>query len=130
MKKDYSGWHAQKATINDKDGTALFHEREIWWCSLGLNVGTEQDGGQDYERPVVILRKFNLESSLVAPLTGRTREGRYYFPLGRIDDRDATVILSQIRFIDRKRLKNKIAMLPMKTFDALTAAVIRANFRL
>ena len=58
---------------------ALFHEREVWWCSLGANIGFEQDGGgEDFERPVVILKKFNLDACLIVPLTARPKKGIGY----------------------------------------------------
>ena len=44
MKKDFGKWHKKKTKVNEAEGTALFHEREIWWCSLGANIGHEKDG--------------------------------------------------------------------------------------
>ncbi|MHB1769833.1 MAG: type II toxin-antitoxin system PemK/MazF family toxin [Minisyncoccota bacterium] len=117
--------------LNDTEGTALFHEREVWWCALGVNIGFEQDGGQeDFERPVVVLKKFNLDACLIVPLTGRQKEGKYYFPVGRIEDREAVAVLSQVRFIDRKRLENKICTLKEDVFRSLVQSVIRASFSL
>ena len=56
---------------------------------------------------------------LVVPLTGRLKTGKYYFPVGAVNGRNATAVLSQIRFVDRKRLAVKIAMLDQDTFDDL-----------
>ena len=37
-----------------------FYEREIWWASLGENIGFEQNGkDENFSRPVLILKKFN-----------------------------------------------------------------------
>ena len=44
MTKDFKKWHKIKENIHEKAGSALFQERELWWCSLGVNVGFEQDG--------------------------------------------------------------------------------------
>ena len=61
--KDFDTWNALKKHIHQKRFLAFVHAREVWWCSLGLNVGTEQDGKHTaFERPVLILRKFNRES--------------------------------------------------------------------
>jgi len=62
------------------------------------------------------------------PLTGRPKEGKYYFPVGRIENRDAVAVLSQVRFIDRKRLKNKICTLDEEIFRSLSKAIMSANF--
>ncbi|MFA6278584.1 MAG: type II toxin-antitoxin system PemK/MazF family toxin [Candidatus Paceibacterota bacterium] len=130
MEKDFWKWHTKKEHLNKVEGTALFHEREVWWCALGANIGFEQDGGQDFERPVVILKKFNLDACLIVPLTGRPKQGKYYFSVGKIEDRDAVAVLSQVRFIDRKRLKNKICTLDEKLFRALLQEVVRVSFSL
>lgn len=128
MQKDYLGWHNVKSTINATPGTALFQEREIWWCTLGANVGFETDGGDRWRRPVLIIKKFNLESCLVVPLTGREKKGKYYFSLGIVEDRLATAVLSQVRYIDRKRLENKIYTLDSNLFKRLVAELVRTNF--
>jgi len=131
MKKDFHRWTTKKEVLNDAKGTALFHEREVWWCALGANIGFEQDGGPEaFERPVVILKKFNLDACLIVPLTARPKEGKYYFPVGKIEDREAVAVLSQVRFIDRKRLENKICTLDEDVFRSLAHSVVRTNFSL
>ena len=129
MKKDFWKWHTKKEQINETKGTALFHEREVWWCALGANIGYEQDGSSElFTRPVVILSKFNLDACLVVPLTAKPKKGKYYFPVGNVSGRDAVAVLSQIRFVDRKRLAMKIATMDHQTFKALTEAVVKECF--
>ncbi len=129
MFKDYWKWHKKKEEINDNKGTALFHEREVWWCALGVNVGFEQDGnGELFTRPTIILKKFNLDACLVVPLTTKTKKGRYYFNVGKAGGREAIAIISQLRFVDRKRLTDKIGTLDKKTFNSLISAVIKICF--
>lgn len=127
MNKDFDRWNGEKKALNRSLGSALFHEREIWWCALGVNIGYEQDGGNElFTRPVVILAKFNLDACLIVPLTARQKKGKYYFPLGMVEDREAVAVLSQMRFIDRKRLTNKIVTLDKETFKALSMASAKA----
>ena len=42
-KKDFDKWNEKKKTIDQKEisDQTFFNEREIWWGSLGLNVGFE-----------------------------------------------------------------------------------------
>jgi len=62
MEKNYKNWHKKKTKINNEKERPYFHEREIWFCNLGLNIGFEQDGvGEDFLRPIIIIRKFNNE---------------------------------------------------------------------
>jgi mRNA interferase MazF len=129
MKKDFWKWHTKKEQIEEAEGTALFQEREVWWCTLGTNIGYEQDGSSEqFTRPVVVLSKFNLDACLIVPLTAKPKKGKYYFSVGDVSGRTAVAVLSQIRFVDRKRLAVKIATMEQDTFDALTKAVVQACF--
>lgn len=57
MEKNFDKWNGEKKRVNIRDENTLFHEREVWWCSLGVNIGFEQDGKNDiFERPVLIIR--------------------------------------------------------------------------
>ena len=96
---------------------------------LGANVGFEIDGsGSGFARPVIIIKKFNLDTCIVVPLTGKIKNGKYYFPTGIVDGREASAVLSQLRLIDRKRLTKKIETMPKPLFKELLAAIVRTNF--
>ena len=79
-------------------------------CLLGINIGFEQDGrGEEFLRPIIVVKKFNNEVFWGLPLTKNTKKNKYYYPIEPIAGREAsTVILSQVRLIDAKRLKYKI----------------------
>ena len=34
--KDFDKWNELKKKLHVRDERILFHEREIWWCSLGV----------------------------------------------------------------------------------------------
>jgi hypothetical protein len=59
MFKDFDEWNEEKKNFEKYSPESLiFHEREIWWCSLGVNLGDEQDGKNNlFERPVLVVRK-------------------------------------------------------------------------
>ena len=130
-KKDFDGWNEEKKDVHQRDRKVFFHEREVWWCQLGVNVGFEQDGtNDDYARPVVILKTFSTNAFLALPLTTRDKKGIYYFDLGEVDGEVAKAILSQIRFIDKKRLQNKVDIVDKVIFKKLKKAVIQLNLEL
>ena len=121
MKKDFEQWHKEKSSIHHEKTRPFFHVREVWFCSLGVNVGFEQDGGgEKYLRPALVLRKFNNEVLWALPFTKHKKEGKYYFQ-AKISDRDleSTVILSQIRLIDAKRLQYKIGDVSEEDFTEI-----------
>ena len=71
MAKAFDQWNIFKKWLDAKQaaGGLFFHEREIWWCSLGMNVGVEIDGKNfRFERPVLIVRRFNNHMLWIAPL--------------------------------------------------------------
>lgn len=117
MQKDFDGWNEEKKAIDEHAHAPLYHEREIRWCSLGTNIGFEQDGtGAGRARPVLILKAFSRSVCLVIPLTTSTKENPYHVAIGNIGGRTASVIISQLRLVDTKRLQHKIATLDRKIF--------------
>src|SRR3989344_1315008 len=70
MEKEYDDWNKLKKSLSTKKSNVFFHEREIWFCSLGKNIGYEEDGKNElFERPILIIRKFNNSIFLAIPLT-------------------------------------------------------------
>ncbi len=124
MQKDFEGWSKQKQAINARPEAPYYHEREVWWCSLGVNVGFEQDGtGKNYDRPVLIIRGFNAHTFFGVALTGRKRVSKYHLPIGEVEGREASVILSQARIIDTKRLIRKAGTLDEEKFEEVKEAL-------
>ena len=120
MTKDFQKWHNKKSQIETIEKRPFFHEREIWFCHLGVNVGFEQNGsGDDFQRPVVIIRKFNNEVCWVIPLSKTNKRNQYYFPFNFDDVTISVAILSQIRLLDGKRLSRKIGEVPESDFRQL-----------
>ena len=70
MKKDFDAWNELKKSIQQNTQEIYFNEAEVWWCTLGINVGHEQDGvGNLAQRPVLVLKKLSAETCVVVPLT-------------------------------------------------------------
>ena len=126
--KDFDGWNQEKQRLHQLSPTLYFHAREVWWCELGVNIGYEQDGtNAQFARPVVILKRYSTNACLIVPLTSQDKIGTYHFDVGEVDGRVAKAILSQVRFVDKRRLINKVDMLNHETFEKLRAAIIQMN---
>lgn len=125
MEKDFKTWHNKKEKVDRKEARVFFHEREIWFCHLGTNVGFEQDGkGENFGRPVIVFRKFNKEVFWSVPLTTREKGGKFYLPIP-VGDEPRKAILSQLRLLDAKRLYQKVGMIDSATHKQLEEAIIR-----
>lgn len=124
MEKDFKKWHCEKERIHQKEDSPFFHEREIWWCSLGLNIGFEQDGkNENFERPVLVLRRFNRQVLWVLPLTSTDKSGNYYYQFEH-QGRKSAIILTQLRLISSKRLLRKMGMLAEQDFEKVRKRII------
>ncbi|MCP1926396.1 type II toxin-antitoxin system PemK/MazF family toxin [Bradyrhizobium elkanii] len=122
MEKKFDAWNALKKKT-DAELPRLYTVREVWWCRLGVNVGTEQDGrGEWFVRPCVILRGFGPDACLVVPLTTSTRDHPLRVSVGIVDGREARANLSQLRVIDTRRLERKIAFLEKEAFANMRKA--------
>lgn len=125
MEKAFDAWNERKKSIHQSGDRKLYHERQMWWCSLGTNIGFEQDGtGEDHQRPILILRSMSRETCYVVPLTASPKRHKYRIPIGDVEGRQAVALISQIRLIDTKRLVNKIGFLDQTTFE-----IVRKNAR-
>src|SRR6266404_730808 len=92
MKKDFDSWNLKKKYIEENEPRRFYRSREIWWCSLGVNIGFEQDGtSHDQQRPVLILKGFSREVCLVVPLTTSKKKNPYHFSIGKINNTIKTV---------------------------------------
>ena len=101
-----------------------FKEREIWWASTGENVGSEMNGKSTYfRRPVIILRKLDKYSFVCAPLTSKQKEGSWYVTITH-SGRTSTVVVSQIRHLDYRRLDKRRATLDGPDFHNVMAGVV------
>lgn len=95
----------------------LFKDAEIWWCSLGMNLGEEVFGkGSKFTRPVLVFRKFTSNSFLGLPLTTQEKQGNWY-ALTTLDGVKRWALLNQARVLDKKRLTSKVGTLKDEDFN-------------
>ena len=70
---------------------------EVWWATLGYNIGVEVNGKKDnFSRPVIVLRVYSKEMVLILPLTSKDKSNsEHFYKLGEIGGKTAFVSLSQ-----------------------------------
>ena len=109
--KYFKDWFKLKTFLWNKQSKVIFKQGDIWWCSLGMNVGEEVIGkGDKFTRPVLIFRKFTSNSFLGLPLTKQEKKGTWYVEI-TIHGEKRWVMLNQARVLDRKRLTSRIGVL-------------------
>jgi mRNA interferase MazF len=119
MKKDFDNWNSKKKKV-EMESARFYTVREIWWCNLGVNIGTELDGkGENYLRPCVIARSFGPSACMVVPLTTSNREHILRIPVGLVQGEEAKANISQIRILDTRRLAEKVGFMDKEMFVEL-----------
>ena len=124
MQKDFDRWNKRKKKLDEIEFDKFVHEREVWWCALGINIGVEANGKHaNFERPVLVLQKFNKDSALVVPLTSHPKRNTYHWPFWHQGKLYAAVV-SQIRLISTKRLLRKMYRMDGRIFDGLKSLLV------
>ncbi|MEK7642480.1 MAG: type II toxin-antitoxin system PemK/MazF family toxin [Patescibacteria group bacterium] len=125
MKKDFDNWNTEKSNLHEEKVRPFFHEREVWFTSIGVNIGFEQDGKHEkFLRPVIILKKFNNQVCWAIPTTKKSKKGIHYFSFEYDKNENTTAILSQLKLIDSKRLDYKIGTMKEKDFIEMKKRLI------
>lgn len=121
--KNFDDWNAQKKDLDSLKRDILFKEGEIWWCAVGLNIGSEVYGkGKDFQRPVLILKKLTRDSCIVLPITTQSKDGTWYHHL-QIHGENRWVMMHQIRIISSNRLSKRQTSLFVGQFEQLKKSV-------
>lgn len=85
-------------------------EGDIWWASIGENVGREINGKSErFSRPVIVYKKLSRETFLAIPAS--TQTGNRYEPhyvQYTHNNVCAVACLNQIRVIDYRRISSKL----------------------
>lgn len=124
MEKEFDKWNEFKKHVHARPDTFGVHEREIWWVAFGVNVGVEIDGKHNtFERPALVLRRFNLEMVWVLPITSNIKNAKFYEKL-TFDGKEYFVALTQIRTVSTKRFLRKIGMISKSDFAKIQSRLI------
>jgi mRNA interferase MazF len=121
--KKFNEWNEVKKEIDLCEKSIIFKERDIFWVSIGENIGYEQNGkGEIFSRPVVIVKRFSRNMFFGIPLSTQLKEGNFFFEF-ELSGVKSNALVVQGRLFDAKRLENKIGMMNKNDFDKLRVRV-------
>ncbi|MEI6042199.1 MAG: type II toxin-antitoxin system PemK/MazF family toxin [bacterium] len=125
MFKKFIDWMHSKKRIDSKErAETVIKEREVYWCSLGENIGDEENGkGTVFRRPVLIFKKFNNRIFWGIPMSTKNKVNIYYLKV-KLRDMEQSVMLSQLRILDTKRLDTKIGYLSEGDFIKIQNSIM------
>ena len=121
----FDAWCPVKQSLTARTKVAPTVEREIWWCSIGFNVGGESYGkGPRFTRPVLILKKLNYATFIGIPMSTKLKVRDDYHIL-TFDGKDVALMLGEIRKFDSRRLADKMGILSEEKFKLAWQAVLK-----
>lgn len=102
--KDFVGWAKVATEIERRERGGLYKPGAIYWCHLGVGIGSEIVGkGRGFTRPVLVLARLDDNLVFIVPITTKDKQGGHYVEIvvnGAIEN----VILYQSTIVDVKRL--------------------------
>jgi mRNA-degrading endonuclease toxin of MazEF toxin-antitoxin module len=100
----FDEWNQLKKLLHNKKEIIKFKESEIYFLSVGENIGFETYGKSElFLRPVLIYKKLNKQTFVGIPLTSQKKEGSYYFNFSYKQGKISTAMFHQMRVFDIKR---------------------------
>lgn len=114
--KKFNDWNAVKQKLDKNYKNIIPKEREIYWASIGENIGFEQNGKSElFSRPILILKRFSKNMFFGIPLSTQIKEGSFFFEFELLEKK-SNALLVQGRLFDTKRLENRIGMMSKNDF--------------
>jgi len=119
---EYDKWNEVKKVVNKKNILVGFKVREIFWVRIGQNIGSEEYGkGNEFQRPVLIIRKINSNLFIGVPLTSQVKCDNDYFHKIEFKTKKGlyqnSAMILQLKSFDKKRLMGKIGILDKEQFN-------------
>lgn len=116
--KIFVSWTKLKVKVHLSEKEVYPKIREIWWVSLGQNVGVEVNGkNENFERLVVIIKVFNNLGVLAAPISSKIKNNSYFVKFINRDGEENAINMSQMRSISTKRFLRKVGELSPTDFE-------------
>ncbi|CAN5723315.1 hypothetical protein BH11PAT2_BH11PAT2_09450 [soil metagenome] len=125
--KRFLAWIGIKEKLDANDyNPPLVNEGDLWWCSIGENIGVEVSGkGNDFTRPVIVLKKFGRLAFFGIPTTTNTeRKGSWYVTF-KHKGVDEVAMLTQGRMFSYKRLFTNMGELDDEDYKKVKEAFNR-----
>jgi mRNA interferase MazF len=123
MEDKFNQWNEIKKHTHKKENNVGFKEREIFWLRLGQNVGNEEYGkGNEFQRPVLIIRKLTRNIFIGVPLTSTLKNNDYFHKFtyktkkGLIEN---SAMILQLKTFDKNRLMTRIGMINKNDFEII-----------
>lgn len=109
--QDFDSWNTVKKGINREARLPIYKQGDIWWASVGQNVGSESFGKHElYMRPVLVLKKLSAYMCIAVPLSTQPKSGSWFVEI-TIRGEKQYALIYQTKAMSVYRFQNRIAQL-------------------
>lgn len=123
--KRFDIWNEQKKRLDFEEKIIGIKQRDVVFVHIGQNIGFEQNGkGEEFLRPVVVIKIFNRRLFFGIPLTSKHKYGDFFEDIAYKRGEKyikSTAILVQARSFDTKRIKYKSGVVEKKVFEHISS---------
>ena len=125
---EYAQWTKNKAIIkfNKKIPTFPITNNYIYWCNLGINIGSEQNK----IRPIIVTKtKKESKVCTIIPLTSESMHDTRWYHID-LENQNSTALIEQLRNVSKLRilnpfrLKGKLVKISQKDWNNINQALI------
>ncbi|MDQ7043440.1 MAG: pseudaminic acid cytidylyltransferase [Sulfurimonas sp.] len=100
----YDKWNSLKKRLHNKEEIINFYQGNIYFMSIGRNIGHESYGKDElFLRPVLVYKKLTKTTFLGIPLTSKEKDGSYFFQFSYKKDKVSVAMFHQMRVFDIRR---------------------------
>ncbi len=108
IENTFDTWNNQKKILHTKISQVYFKEWDVWWCSIGINIGNESYGKwENFRRPILIIKKLSADLFIAIPLTSKNKQWSWFCPYV-LHGQTKYAMLYQVRTLHKNRLQRKI----------------------
>lgn len=116
----YDNWNNLKKRLSTNNKRIHIRNSEIYFTSIGHNIGYEAYGKDElFLRPVLVYKKLTHSTFIGIPLTSKPKSGSYYFKFSYKKDKYSYASLNQLKVFDTKRIVYKSGNIKKDDFDKL-----------
>ncbi|SFV55921.1 N-Acetylneuraminate cytidylyltransferase [hydrothermal vent metagenome] len=116
----FDRWNRVKKELDKNKKTIHIRPTEIYFLSIGQNIGYEVYGKDElFLRPVLVYKKLSTSTFIGIPLTTKEKRGSYFFEFSYKPNKTSYASLNQIRVFDTKRIAYKSGKMQKNDFERL-----------
>jgi mRNA-degrading endonuclease toxin of MazEF toxin-antitoxin module len=121
--KIFHFWNKEKIKLNREKAKDFYvNSREIWFVKMGKNIGNEEDGKNNFLRPVLVIKKVGSLFFTIALTSKGKINNSFYHKFIEIElqnskyQNSSYAVLSQAKVMDKRRFVENVGIISKKEF--------------